>query len=179
VFQPTYDNRTSCDAETIALLIAWLNECYGGQSVHFALLGVLGVWDNRTWQVMSCTPIRPVDVGHPANHSTAPTHINLKGGRQPRCQPLRVDPRGCPCSGQRGAGRSWLASRPDRLMRMPGISAATTWLALPCRGLLEWWFSFRQCKIHQGRESPLTCLDSPGQYRRLMEQRERQNRQDS
>lgn len=40
-----------------------------------------------------------------------------------------------------------------------------TWLALPCRGLLEWWLSFRQCKIHhESRESPATSDEVPADY---------------
>ncbi|KAK3902099.1 hypothetical protein C8A05DRAFT_34226 [Staphylotrichum tortipilum] len=38
VSQLTYKNETSCDAETVALLIAWLNEYYHGRNVHFGLL---------------------------------------------------------------------------------------------------------------------------------------------
>ncbi len=52
---------------------------------------------------------------------------------------------------------------------LPSDAHSLTWLALPCRGLLEWWFSFRQCKVHhQERESPTTCCISPKQYRRLI-----------
>lgn len=50
-----------------------------------------------------------------------------------------------------------------------------TWLALPCRGLLEWWFSTRQCKLHhEGRESPATCLESHTARFRLFEQQEQE-----
>jgi hypothetical protein len=36
-------------------------------------------------------------------------------------------------------------------------SEGVTWFALPCRGRLEWWFSFRQCRVyHEGRASPET-----------------------
>lgn len=55
----------------------------------------------------------------------------------------------------------------------PSDADSLTWLALPRRGLLEWWFSYRQCKIHhQKQESPATCWDSPNDYRRLIEQQE-------
>ena len=43
VFQLTYKHETSCDAETVALLIAWLNEHYRGRNVHFGLLGEPGL----------------------------------------------------------------------------------------------------------------------------------------
>lgn len=53
----------------------------------------------------------------------------------------------------------------------PPSDDSLIWLPLPCRGLLEWWFSFRQCKLHlEGRESPAICWDSPGNCRRLAEQ---------
>jgi hypothetical protein len=39
VSQLTYRNDENCDAETIALEIAWPNDCYRGQGVYFALLG--------------------------------------------------------------------------------------------------------------------------------------------
>jgi hypothetical protein len=49
----------------------------------------------------------------------------------------------------------------------PSEMEGTTWLVLPFRGLLEWWFSFRQCKIHhEGQESPQTCLKSVGELER-------------
>jgi hypothetical protein len=37
--------------------------------------------------------------------------------------------------------------------------AALTWLEVPCRGRLDWWFNYRQCKIHHenGQASPPTC----------------------
>ncbi|KAL2258767.1 hypothetical protein VTK26DRAFT_7790 [Humicola hyalothermophila] len=58
----------------------------------------------------------------------------------------------------------------------PSDAQSLTWLALPCQGLLEWWFSWRQCKIHhQGRESPPTCNVSPGLYRRFIAQQEAQS----
>ncbi|KAK3897468.1 hypothetical protein C8A05DRAFT_38982 [Staphylotrichum tortipilum] len=37
-FQLTYKNETSYDAETVALLIAWLNEHYCGRNAYFGLL---------------------------------------------------------------------------------------------------------------------------------------------
>jgi hypothetical protein len=44
VSQLTYGNDENCDIETIALLIAWLNDYYRGQDVYFALLGAPS-WD--------------------------------------------------------------------------------------------------------------------------------------
>ena len=50
---------------------------------------------------------------------------------------------------------------------------ALTWLALPYSGLLEWWFSNRQCRIHHGGQaSPETCRVPAGQYRRWLEQQQ-------
>lgn len=44
--------------------------------------------------------------------------------------------------------------------------AALTWLEVPCRGRLDWWFNYRQCKIHHenGQASPPTC-STPGTAR--------------
>lgn len=40
--QLTYGNDENCDAETMALEIAWLNDRYRGQGAYFALLGAPG-----------------------------------------------------------------------------------------------------------------------------------------
>lgn len=59
-----------------------------------------------------------------------------------------------------------------RATNSPSSDDSLTLLALPCHGLLEWWFSFRQCKLHhQGRESPTICWESPGDCLRLAEQK--------
>ncbi|KAL2017479.1 hypothetical protein VTK56DRAFT_2075 [Thermocarpiscus australiensis] len=53
----------------------------------------------------------------------------------------------------------------------PSDIHAPNWLALPCSGLLEWWFSFRQCRVHhKDQVSPETTMIPAGQYRRLLEQ---------
>ncbi|KAK4031510.1 hypothetical protein C8A01DRAFT_21275, partial [Parachaetomium inaequale] len=41
--QLTYGNNQNCDTETMVLEIAWLNDCYRGQDVYFALLGAPGL----------------------------------------------------------------------------------------------------------------------------------------
>ncbi|KAJ4288306.1 hypothetical protein N0V88_007344 [Collariella sp. IMI 366227] len=43
VSQLIYRNDKNCDTETMALEIAWLNDCYRGQGVYFALLGAPGL----------------------------------------------------------------------------------------------------------------------------------------
>lgn len=53
----------------------------------------------------------------------------------------------------------------------PSDIYALKWLALPYSGLLEWWFSFRQCRVHhEGQVSPATTRTSAGQHRRWLEQ---------
>lgn len=39
----------------------------------------------------------------------------------------------------------------------PGGREGVVWFVLPCSGRLEWWFSFRQCRVYyEGRASPET-----------------------
>ncbi|KAH6856152.1 hypothetical protein B0I37DRAFT_366685 [Chaetomium sp. MPI-CAGE-AT-0009] len=46
--------------------------------------------------------------------------------------------------------------------RPPDIHASS-WLALPYNGLLEWWFSYRQCRIHhEDQANPETCTVPAG-----------------
>lgn len=43
----------------------------------------------------------------------------------------------------------------------PGEREGVAWLMVPCEGRLEWWFSFRQCRVyHEGRASPETTEDA-------------------
>ncbi len=53
---------------------------------------------------------------------------------------------------------SVIVARPSE-MHVSTTLLASSWLDLPFRGRLEWWYSFRQCKIHhEVQESPATCL---------------------
>jgi hypothetical protein len=52
---------------------------------------------------------------------------------------------------------SVIVARPSE-MNVHTTMQAPTWLDLPFRGKLEWWFSSRQCKIHhESQESPANC----------------------
>ena len=52
---------------------------------------------------------------------------------------------------------SVIVARPSEMHASTTLQAST-WLDLTFKGKLEWWYSFRQCKIHhEGQESPATC----------------------
>ncbi|KAL2174926.1 uncharacterized protein P884DRAFT_207934 [Thermothelomyces heterothallicus CBS 202.75] len=94
---------------------------------------------------------------------------------------IRLDSLGCPLE-VGTSQRLWLGFLSTTMGGYCMTRAATsrptdiralTWLALPFSGLLEWWFSYRQCRIHhEGQASPETCRVPAGQYRRWLEQRE-------
>ncbi|KAK3300334.1 uncharacterized protein B0H64DRAFT_380644 [Chaetomium fimeti] len=75
---------------------------------------------------------------------------------------VRLDSLGCPLKVE---GPIWLGFSTTRgapcvtqiATSRPAETDAVDWLALPCRGQLEWWYSFRQCRVHhEGRASPAT-----------------------
>ncbi|KAL2159726.1 hypothetical protein VTH06DRAFT_2295 [Thermothelomyces fergusii] len=54
----------------------------------------------------------------------------------------------------------------------PSDTRSIVWLDLPWHGLLEWWFSYRQCKIHHGnKSSPDTCTVTPALYQKWLMQK--------
>lgn len=97
---------------------------------------------------------------------------------------IRLDSLGCPL--EVGASqRLWLGFLSMRTGGHCVAKVATsppsdidaytlTWLALPYHGMLEWWFSHRQCRVHHGGQaSPATTTVPAGQYQRLLEEQER------
>jgi hypothetical protein len=97
---------------------------------------------------------KPVIRGLLLHHANA--HVSCVGE-------VRLDSLGCRLEVE---GSLWLGFSTDTRGKpcvtqiatsCPAEKGTVTWFALPCRGKLEWWFSFSQCRVyHEGRASPPT-----------------------